>query len=976
MESLSGSKGNERMKSHGGESRAAVVRPADNSSRKIAAAAPIRAMQPIRIRSRILIPLMIAITLLMGAFILVVFADQRRKDTDDIADDAKSVDALLQLQAANDVGMMTAMIHALMREKPMEAAMRSQDRAALLKLGSPILADMRALNKVTHFFFHRPDAVTLLRVHRPELFGDLDDRSTMREARRTGRLSFGAEEGASGTFTLRVVVPWFSRGQLIGYIELGKEFDGGALNLQQVVGVNAFFTLDKKLLDRHEWEEAAIWQHHSVNWDQFPSVILLGQTTDAMPASVADHFSEVSGLGSSTSWRIASEGRVLDALSVPFRDIRGRTVGEMVVVNDVTTAVAAAGRSIFLLAAFSIAVCAGLLAFFYVFLGHVEHELRTARLAEAELEQSDNRRRIESLEVAARTQKMAAAKDIAEAANSAKSEFLASMSHEIRTPLNGVVGMIELLDATEMSPPQRRYVQLAQEAADGLIAVINDVLDFSKIEAGKVQVEAIEFDLHGLAADLTELLVPAATKKKLALSFIVRPNVPRHVIGDPGRVRQVLTNLINNALKFTNHGHVSVRVSLESETADRLTVRVQVEDSGIGIPAERMDRLFKSFSQVDASTTRLFGGTGLGLAISKQLVELMGGQIGVTSVEDRGTTFWFTLVLGVATTLAESTHSGESAKALHGVRARAIEFNPGPNPWKGLLQGLHLLVAEDNEMNQFIMHETLALAGCTCDIVSDGIAAIKAVERRSYDALLMDSQMPGLDGLEAACRIREREAAAPSERKRLPIITVTADALPGDRERCLEAGMDGYISKPLHAEDLFRLIREAVSSESVLPEDSHPTVDPASWPLPEPNLGAPADGQTDSSALAGTADPIDVEALLGRCMHDADFARRTLVKFGRRATEDIEMLRHAAAAGDATELKRLAYNLQAVAALVAAMPLSKIACEIEQSASQNDPRIVAKQLSRLDDEAQRCARFIPGAVQQMTLAVASNGMTN
>jgi len=965
------------MKSQRGDSKAAAIRTDNNSSLKSASTAPKRAMQPIRIRSRILIPLVIAISLLMGAFILVVFADQRRKDTDDIAADAKSVEALLQLQATNDVAMMTEMVHTFMREQPMEAAMRSQDRAALLKLGSPILADMRALNKVTHFFFHRPDAVTLLRVHRPELFGDLNDRSTMREARRTGRLAFGAEEGASGTFTLRVVVPWFSGGQLIGYIELGKEFDGRALNLRQVVGVDAFFTLDKKLLDRHEWEEAAIWQHHSVNWDQFPSVILLGHTTEAMPASVADHFSEVPGLGSKTSWRIASEGRVLDALSVPFRDIRGRTVGEMVVVNDVTTAVAAAGRSILLLVAFSIAVCAGLLAFFYVFLGHVEHELRTARRAEAELEQSDNRRRIESLEVEAHTQKMAAAKDIAEAANRAKSEFLASMSHEIRTPLNGVVGMIELLHATEMSPAQQRYVQLAQEAADGLIAVINDILDFSKIEAGKVQVEAIEFDLHKLAQDLTELLVPAATKKGLALSFIVHPNVPRHVMGDPGRIRQVLTNLINNALKFTVHGYVSLRVSLESETADHLTVRVQVEDSGIGIPAERMDRLFKSFSQIDASTTRLFGGTGLGLAISKQLVELMGGQIGLTSAEGRGTTFWFTLNLGVAPKPAESIGAGGSAEALREVRAPAIELDTGPNPWKGLLQGLHLLVAEDNEMNQFIMHETLALAGCTCDIVGDGLAALTAVERRSYDAVLMDSQMPNMDGLEAACRIREREAAAPAERKRLPIIAVTADALPGDRERCLEAGMDGYVSKPLRAEDLFRAIRQAVSSGPVPPAENVPqSGEPASHLPLDPNLGALADTWTDSSARASAADPIDMEALLGRCMHDADFAGRTLGKFARRATEDVTLLRHAAADGDATELKRLAYNLQAVAALVAAVPLSKIAYEIEQSAAENDPRIIVKQLSRLDDEAQRCARFIPGAVRQTSLAAVSNGSAN
>ncbi|MGA2230403.1 MAG: ATP-binding protein, partial [Tepidisphaeraceae bacterium] len=235
----------------------------------------------------------------------------------------------------------------------------------------------------------------------------------------------------------------------------------------------------------------------------------------------------------------------------------------------------------------------------------------------------------------------------AESASRAKSEFLARMSHEIRTPLNGVVGMIDLLSATDLTDIQQRYAQLARDAADSLLRVINDILDFSKIEAGKVEIEAIELDLPRLIEDLTSLLAPVAAKKNLRLECQIDGQVPRRLLGDPGRIRQVLTNLVNNALKFTQRGSVQMAVAVEKIEDGSAMLRAHVQDTGIGIPADRVSRLFQSFSQVDSSTTRKFGGTGLGLAISKQLVELMGGKIGIESKEGHGTTFWFTLKLAV-----------------------------------------------------------------------------------------------------------------------------------------------------------------------------------------------------------------------------------------------------------------------------------------------------------------------------------------
>jgi len=514
----------------------------------------------------------------------------------------------------------------------------------------------------------------------------------------------------------------------------------------------------------------------------------------------------------------------------------------------------------------------------------------------------------------------------AEAASRAKSEFLARMSHEIRTPLNGVVGMIDLLRSTELTDSQQRYARLARESADNLMQVINDILDFSKIEAGKVDIEAIPFDFHKLVEDLNELLAPMAGKKSLTLASFIRPEVPRHVIGDPSRLRQVLTNLVNNALKFTAQGSVSIRASMENDGAGNPLVRVKVQDTGIGIPADRLDRLFKSFSQVDSSTTRQYGGTGLGLAISKQLVELMGGQIGIESVVGQGTTFWFTVKLPAVSDRAATG----PAEALRAVKLLAVENDPiqrailteqldgmmspqsivvsaeealqtlqyanrdgkpftiallpcnsplprmiladpalkslrlmalvgaesnfdpdevnkvgfatqldapvtqsrlldavasvvidstqAPQPVAspadaGLesIQGMHLLVAEDNEMNQFVTQETLRRAGCTCEIVADGALAVEAAFRGQYDIILMDCQMPVLDGLQAAARIREREATTPGGR-RIPIIALTAEALQGDREKCLAAGMDGYVTKPIDAPDLFAAIRSLTQS--------------------------------------------------------------------------------------------------------------------------------------------------------------------
>ncbi|VAW93606.1 sensory box histidine kinase/response regulator [hydrothermal vent metagenome] len=395
-----------------------------------------------------------------------------------------------------------------------------------------------------------------------------------------------------------------------------------------------------------------------------------------------------------------------------------------------------------------------------------------------------------------RTRQLAIEKTRAEAASIAKSNFLATMSHEIRTPMNGVLGMAQVMTTTKLTEEQHLYLNTILDSGNSLLVVINDILDFSKIEAGKMELENSPFNLNKIITDIISLFRSKASEKNIQLIANIEENCPTDLMGDSLRIKQVLQNLVSNAIKFTEQGSIKINISGSVINGDSASLMINIVDTGIGIAPSAQEKLFSDFTQVDSSTTRKYGGTGLGLAICKQFITLMQGEIGVKSLPDQGATFWFTLNLNLNKHIQDHTSTDK------------IEFTNQLVPLQG-----NVLLVEDNHVNQLVAKAILEKFGLTPDIANDGLQAVQKFSNNSYDLILMDCQMPVLDGFEATRQIRKNELEN-KVNQTTPIVALTANAHDKDRGRCIAAGMDDYLQKPIIKDVLYNVLAQYLKQQT------------------------------------------------------------------------------------------------------------------------------------------------------------------